>query len=253
MAFLPMVGKLAMKLAVRAAPQLYRYALTWAPYYAVKFSAYYTVKRYGVPRIYRALLRANKRLTPPRQQAEVAAAIQLAARFPGQAFAALEQLDGFLTKVVTEGGERSELPEHVLSDIQSYMLWARHDGARELEARCDELAPAMAAEMASLAAAEAEAGAARAAGERAALEALLASLGLGGLPDGTVRELLAWKDPALAEAAPPPSAPAPPVVVDGDRARLVDALGGLDVPADTLDDLLRWKRGKERPGGAEAK
>ena len=64
--FLPMVGKLAMKLAVRAAPQLYRYALTWAPYYAVKFSAYYTVKRYGVPRIYRALLRANKR-TPHRK------------------------------------------------------------------------------------------------------------------------------------------------------------------------------------------
>ena len=54
------------------------------------------------------------------------------------------------------------------------------------------------------------------------------------------------------EAAPPPPPPPPVVVVDGDRARLVDALGGLDVPADTLDDLLRWKK-EERPGGAEVK
>jgi len=101
---LPAVGPLA-KAASKALPYVYK----WAPYYAVKFGVMYGVKKYpgGTPGLYRTSLKVVRRHYPQghEQHQQLRAAVQRVFRVPGQADAALQNLDGAIGDIIRQDAQ----------------------------------------------------------------------------------------------------------------------------------------------------
>jgi len=104
-------------LARAAAPKL----LAYAPYAASKF-ALYGVARNPVP-AYRALLRANARHShSSSSRASGVSALRAAFRAGGAGVDELKRIDELLMEAVMSQEERGDVPEHLLSDIEMYLM-----------------------------------------------------------------------------------------------------------------------------------
>ena len=117
-----LVAKAAAKLIARHAPKVVRFARLWAPYYVCKFAAVQIIKKHGSVPVYRVLLRANRRLMPVPDQPAVQRSIRTAFRLPGQGQEVLQHIDSVLVKLIQEAPERSDVPEHLLSDAELYLM-----------------------------------------------------------------------------------------------------------------------------------
>ena len=132
-------GALATRLPLRGpATAALRWACRWMPYYGIKYGAFKAVERHGgAPAVYRTLLRANARLfpakQPPSSSPSTFTAKEKNARALRSAFATVElvhsnlvQLDALFLRIAQDGGQRSGIPEQLLSDVEILLIWTRN-------------------------------------------------------------------------------------------------------------------------------